>query len=210
VVGLKGGIIMQKSFEYILENNRLRALVREHMEVKPLRRATGVGSIAHALQIACGNGSSTSQIMRYFAPERLSAIDREGDLIAVARKTHDPAKFDFYARDVFSLGFDDNVFDAVFNLADLHNYEDWETGLMELKRVLKPGGLLIMEDLSRETFGHSAGKIFKMLTDHPYDSMLSMEDFRDFALRNGFEVLHFERRNPLGLLKYFIMIARKA
>ena len=201
---------MRKNFEYLLENNDLRALVREHMEVKPLRKATDVGSITHALQIACGNGSSSAQIMKYFSPRKLSAIDREEELIALARRAHPAPAFDFHARDVFSLGFDDELFDAVFNLADLHNYRDWGIGLMELKRVLKPGGLLIMEDLSQETFEHSAGKIFKMLTDHPYDSMLTAEGFRDFALGNGFEILHFEEKNSLGLLKYFVMVARKA
>jgi ubiquinone/menaquinone biosynthesis C-methylase UbiE len=198
------------TFEYLLENNRLRALVRERMEVEPLRKATSVGSIPHALQIACGSGSSTSQLMKYFSPEKLTAVDREAELIAVARETHDSGKFEFHARDVFTLDFDDDLFDAVFNLADLHNYCDWRIGLMELRRVLKPGGLLIMEDLSRETFSHAAGRVFRRLTEHPYDSMLTMGEFRDYALRNGFEILHFEERIPLGLLKYFIMVARKA
>jgi ubiquinone/menaquinone biosynthesis C-methylase UbiE len=201
---------MKKGFEYFLENNRLRELVREHMEVKPLRGATGVGAIPRALQIACGSGSSSSQLMKYFSPGKLSAIDREEELIALARETHARDAYDFYARDVFSLGFGDELFDAVFNLADLHNYRDWELGLMELKRVLKPGGLLIMEDLSRETFDHAAGRIFKMLTAHPYDSMLTVDGLKEFTLRNGFEILHFEEKNPLGLLRYFVMVARKA
>jgi ubiquinone/menaquinone biosynthesis C-methylase UbiE len=197
------------TFEYRLENNPLRALVREHMEVKPLRKAAEVGSIGRALQIACGNGSSTSQIMKYFSPGKLFAVDREEDLIAIARETHASGAFEFYPQDVFSLSFRDGHFDAVFNLADLHNYEDWRTGLLELRRVLKPGGFLIMEELSRETFAYAAGKVFKRLTDHPYDSMLSVEGFREYAIRSGFEILRFEDRVSLGLLKYFIMVARK-
>jgi ubiquinone/menaquinone biosynthesis C-methylase UbiE len=200
---------MKKGFEYYLENNRLRALVREHMEIRPLRRATDVGAIPLALQIACGSGSSSAQLVKYFSPGKLSALDREEELIALARETHASRVYDFRAGDVFSLGFDDGLFDAVFNLADLHNYRDWELGMMELRRVLKPGGLLIMEDLSRETFARAAGWIFKKLTAHPYDSMLTVDGLRDFTLRNGFEILHFEEMNPLGLLKYFVMVARK-
>ncbi len=199
----------QKTFESVLENNPLRALVREHLEIKPLRKAADIGSIPHALQIACGNGGSTSQLMKYFSPAKLSAIDREDELIEVARETHASDAFEFYPQDVFSMSFDDNSFDAVFDLADLHNYRDWEIGLMELKRVLKRGGLLILEELSLETFAHSAGRIFKLLTDHPYDFMLTMGGFRDCARRNGFEILHFEEKNPFGLLKYFIMVAKK-
>ena len=197
------------SFEYLLENNRARALVRERMEIKPLRDATEVGRIPHALQIACGSGSSSSQLMRHFSLGKLSAIDREAELIALARETHDPEVFSFYAQDVFTMSFEDDLFDAAFNLADLHNYRNWQTGLVELRRVLKPGGLLIMEDLSRETFSQASGRVFKRLTDHPYDSMLTMKGFRDFTLRSGFEILHFEEKNPFGMLKYFIMVARK-
>jgi ubiquinone/menaquinone biosynthesis C-methylase UbiE len=148
--------------------------------------------------------------MKYFAPRRISAIEREAELVAVARETHAADPFDFHAQDVFSMRFEDGLFDAVFNLADLHNYRDWETGLMELKRVLKPGGLLIMEELSRETFAYGAGTIFRRLTAHPYDYMLTMNGFREYAEEIGFEILHFEERIPLGLLKYFIMVARKA
>jgi ubiquinone/menaquinone biosynthesis C-methylase UbiE len=200
---------MEKNFEYYLENNRLRALVREHMEIKPLRKATDVGEINHALQIACGIGSSTSQLMRYFSPKKLSAIERVPELVDIARKTHDANAYEFFAQDVFTMRFEDGLFDAVFNLADLHNYRDWEIGLVELRRVLKPGGLLIMEDLARESFSYAAGRIFKRLTDHPYDSMLTIKDFRECALQNGFELLRFEEHNPFGLLKYFIMVARK-
>jgi ubiquinone/menaquinone biosynthesis C-methylase UbiE len=201
---------MRKNFEYYLENNRARAFVREVMEVRPLRRATEVAGIGHALQIACGVGSSSSQLMRHFAPRRLTAIEREPELVEVARATHDPGRFEFLAGDVFSMGFRDGAFDAVFNLADLHNYADWRAGFDELGRVLKPGGLLIMEDMSRESFAYAAGRAFKRLTAHPYDEMLTTGEFRAHALARGFEILNFAEVKALGLLKYFIMIARKA
>jgi ubiquinone/menaquinone biosynthesis C-methylase UbiE len=201
---------MELSFEYLLENNALRAKVREELEIKPLRRATDVRAIGHALQIACGRGSSSSQLMKHFSPEKLSAIEREPELVEVARKTHAPESFAFYAQDVFSMEFEDASFDAAFNLADLHNYRDWEAGLLELRRVLKPGGLLIMEELSRESFESASGRVFKRLTEHPYESMLTIGAFREAAVRGGFEILRFEELNPFGLLKYFIMIARKA
>ncbi len=198
-----------RTFEERLENNRLRAYVRDLMEVRPLRKATDVGRIPRALHIACGNGSPTSLILKRFSLDRVWAIDRDADLIADARR--DPAfdNVEFSVGDVRSLGYEDGWFDAVFDLADLHNFRDWERGLLEMRRVLRPGGLLILEELSRETFAHSAGRLFKRLTEHPYDAMLTTAEFRDSVARNGFEILHFERKNPLGLLRYFVMIARK-
>jgi len=197
-------------FEFILENNPLRAWVRENLEVKPMRAATDVGRIDHALHIACGNGSATQMIRRYFSPERISAVDQNGEVIAAACSKYQSDTVDFSVQDVRSLSFGDSLFDAVFDLADLHNFPDWKQGVMELKRVLKPGGLLILEEISQETFSHAAGRLFKALTDHPYDSMLTMKGLHDHLHENGFEITHFEERNPFGLLRYFIMVARKA
>jgi ubiquinone/menaquinone biosynthesis C-methylase UbiE len=196
-------------FEYAIENNRLRSRVRENMEVKPLRAATEVGTLDDALHVACGNGRATELILKYFPAKRMSAIDREADLISVARQTHSGEGLDFSVQDVRSLGFADGRFDAVFDLADLHNHADWEKGLAEMWRVLRPGGLLILEELSRESFERAAGRLFKALTEHPYDRMLTAEAFKDRVLGSGFEILRFEERNPFGLLKYFLMIARK-
>lgn len=199
----------QNTFELVLENNPLRAWIRETLEVRPMRAATDIGRIDHALHIACGNGSATQMILKYFSPERISAVDQNGQLIAAARRKYQSDTVDFSVQDVRSLSFGDKLFDAVFDLADLHNFQDWKQGVMELKRVLKPGGLLILEEISQETFSHAAGKLFKALTDHPYESMLTMQGLHDHVLQNGFEILHFEEKNPLGLLKYFIAVARK-
>ena len=199
----------QRGFEYFLENNPLRSIVREHVEVKPLRTATDIGRIRHALHIACGDGTSSQMILKYFSPGRLSGVDKEDALIAAANQTRASDAVDFSAQDVRSLSFGDGTFDAAFNLADLHNYVDWQRGVTELRRVLEPGGLLIMEDLSLETFSNAAGKVFRRLTEHPYDSMLTIEAFRDFVLRSGFEILYLREKNPLRLLKYFVMVARK-
>ena len=199
----------QKGFEYFLENNPLRSIVREHVEVKPLRAATDIGHIGHALQIACGDGTSSQMILKYFNPARLSGVDKEAPLIAAANQRHASGTVDFSAQNVRSMSFEDGTFDAAFNLGDLHNYVDWHKGVTELRRVLKPGGLLIMEDLSLETFSNAIGKVFRRLTEHPYDCMLTIEAFRDFVFRSGFEILYLQEKNPLGLLRYFVMVARK-
>ncbi len=197
------------SFETWLENNWLRPYVREQFEVKPLRRATDIGTIAHALHIECKDGKPTSLIMKHFSIEKMTAIDRDERMVAVARANPKLAGINFAVGDVCSLSFADGTVDAVFDLAELHNYADWERGLAEMRRVLKPGGLLILEELSLESFRHAAGRLFKLLTEHPYDAMFTTEKFRSSVFRHGFETSHFEERNQFGLLKYFTMVARK-
>ena len=197
------------SFETWLESHPLRPFVREQSEVKPLRRAADFEAIPHALHIECKDGVPTAQILRHFPVERVTGIDRDESLVAAARENPACAGADFSVGDVRSLGFTDGTFDAVFDLAELHNYADWEQGLLEIHRVLKHGGLLILEELSRESFSWGAGRLFKALTEHPYDVMFTADAFRDRVLGSGFDILGFDRRTPFGLLKYFIMVARK-
>jgi ubiquinone/menaquinone biosynthesis C-methylase UbiE len=196
-----------KNFEYALENNRLRSIVREAMEVRRLRSATDVGAIGRALHIACGGGDPTRLILKHFDLRGLCGIDKDPEVVAAARRAY--PDFDFSVGEVRDLRFEDCRFDAAFDLADLHNYPDWERGLSELFRVLRPGGLLVLEEISRETFSRGAGRLFKALTEHPYDSMLTVPDFRSRVERIGFRIESFEEYNPLGLLRYFVMAARK-
>lgn len=201
---------MPVSFEYMLENNPLRSRVREAMEVKCLRKGTDVGTVAHALHIACGNGTPTRLIRKHFSVTRMSAVDQNPAMVAAAREKYTDGSVAFAVGDVRRLAFDDGQFDAVFDLADLHNYPDWKGCVMELRRVLKPGGLLILEELSRESFAHAAGRLFKALTEHPYEAMLTVAEFQEHVRRSGFQVRYFREENPLGLLRYFVMVAEKA
>jgi len=202
--------VKPKSFEAWLESHPVRPFVREQSEVKPLRRSADFEAIPHALHIECKDGVPTAQIMRHFPVEKVTGIDRDESLVAAARANPACVGADFSVGDVRSLGFTDGTFDAVFDLAELHNYADWEQGLHEIHRVLKRGGLLILEELSRESFSWGAGRLFKALTEHPYDVMFTADAFRDRVLESGFEIASFDRRTPFGLLKYFTMIARKA
>jgi SAM-dependent methyltransferase len=199
----------QLTFESMLENNPLRAWVRDLMEVRPLRAAAGPGSFRRTLHIACGNGSATRIILKHFTVERLSGVDRDPAVIAAARADPPLPASDFTVGDVRRLAFADGVFDAAFDLADLHNYPAWREGVRELWRVLAPGGLLVMEEITRETFSHGAGRLFKALTEHPYDAMLSIAELRACVAETGFRLLHDSVRNPLGLFRYFIMVAQK-
>ena len=199
----------QPLFEFLLENNPLRGYVKETMEVKLLREKTDVGAIPRALEIGCGTGIGSRLIMKYFSPEKLISIDGNDELIAVACRKRACDAVEYSTQNIRALPFEDDQFDAVFDLADLHNSEDWREGLRELTRVLKPGGLLILEEITLDTFTHAAGKLFRRLAEHPYESMMTVTELSAEILRNGFEVLDFEERIPFGLLKYYFMIARK-
>ena len=51
-----------------------------------------------------------------------------------------------------NLPFDDDSFDAVTVAFGVRNYENLELGLSEMRRVLKPGGKLVILEFSRVKF----------------------------------------------------------
>lgn len=196
-------------FEDALERFPLRAYVREKIEVQGLRNLVDDITITQALHYSCGNGEATRTIIKYFNPQNMYGVDASEDLITAARNNPANEIIHFSVRDSWKLSFEDNYFDAVFDLADLHNYSDWRIALQELKRVIKPGGYLFIEDLSAESFEYCTGKLFKALTAHPYDAMLRLDEFNSYLREIGFEIMRFEKINQLGLFKFFRMLAKK-
>lgn len=197
------------SFEEALEANPLRPLVRYWMEIRPLWKSAGLGHLPGALQVACLCGDSTMQLKRRFDIGRLVAVDKSEELVALAEEKHGASGVEFGVRDIPALGFPDASFDAVFNLAELHNYADWRGGLAEMVRVLRPGGYLVMNDLVRESFERGMGPYYKKKTVHPYDRMMTLAEFRGELDGQGLEVLRFGTRNPFGFIRYLVLVARK-
>jgi len=197
------------SFEEKLERNPLRGMIREYFEVKPLRDIADPGKLDLALHYCSRNGKGTALIHKYFSPGRINAIDPDEALVKVSRETLAGFPVDIASGPLTRLGFSDARFDAVFVLGELHNYPAWRDCLGEIARVTKPGGFFFIEDLSAESFEYALGRYFKAKTDHRYDAMLRLEEFRDAVQAAGFEILRLRKRKPFGLFPYFVMAARK-
>ncbi len=95
------------------------------------------------LDLGCGNGRFY-QVMKDKNIDYIG-VDISEKLIEIAKKRFPKAKFQ--VADALNLPFPDNYFDKVFSIAVLHHIPSKEFRLQSLKearRVLKPGGLLIL------------------------------------------------------------------
>jgi SAM-dependent methyltransferase/GNAT superfamily N-acetyltransferase len=131
------------------------------------------------LDIGCGPGTITIDLAARVAPGAVLGIDREPAVIAEAVRLLQPGRSDnveFRAGDVYSLDLDDESFDVVHAHQVLQHLTDPVAALAEMRRVLRPGGILAVRD------GDYGGFVWA-----PSDRLLDrwMDLYHDVCRRNG-------------------------
>lgn len=195
--------------EFVAMNNPIRRFIQDKYEVKILKNITSIKDINIVLEIGCGSGNGTKLIKKYFLPKNIIAIDLDDKMIEIANKRIKDDSIKFLAMDGSKLDFPDEYFDAVFDFKAIHHIPNWKDCLMEIKRVLKPQGELVLEDLSLETFTTGIGNLWRILSDHPYEFMYTKRSFTDFLNEIGFEIRSCKEFNPLHLIRHFSLNAIK-
>ncbi|WP_308639388.1 methyltransferase domain-containing protein [Paenibacillus silvisoli] len=108
------------------------------------------------LEAGSGPGFVTEQLLERLPTIRLTSLDIDETLLNKAkhRLSHIPEfKLAFKHASVYETGLPDNQFDfAVARLLFLHLHDPVQAA-MEMKRVLKPGGKLVIIDLDDGIFG---------------------------------------------------------
>lgn len=104
------------------------------------------------LDIATGTGDLAIQAYSILKPESILGIDISEGMMDVGRQKVANAglsdKIDFKKEDCLALTLADNSFDAAMVAFGVRNFEDLDQGLREIYRVLKPGGELMILELS--------------------------------------------------------------
>lgn len=101
------------------------------------------------LDVGCGPGTITVGLAARVAPGRATGIDAEPAVVAEASKGaggRGPDNVDFATGDVYRLDFEDATFDVVHAHQVLQHLTDPVAALGEMRRVLRPGGILAVRD----------------------------------------------------------------
>lgn len=126
---------------------------------------TGVSDI---LDVACGTGDLTFRLHELYPEAKITGLDLSEGMLDVARKKL--AKTDrktreaisFMSGDCLSLPFADNSFDLITVAYGVRNFERLGDGYREMHRVLRPGGVLCVIELSEpsNSFLHSLYRFY--------------------------------------------------
>lgn len=116
------------------------------------RHVAGI-SHPHILDVATGTADLLLRMARDIPPAKFTGADLSAEMMAIgSAKLHregiDASRFEMVRADSMALPFGDSTFDAVTVAFGVRNFADIARGLSELRRVLKPGGLLCVLELS--------------------------------------------------------------
>lgn len=97
------------------------------------------------LDFGCGPGTISVGLAERIAPGELHGIDMEETQVELARaaaKDGGHSNITFHVGNATELPFEDNTFDVAHCHAVLMHIPDTQAALSEVKRVLKPGGII--------------------------------------------------------------------
>ncbi|MDR2939435.1 MAG: class I SAM-dependent methyltransferase [Clostridiales bacterium] len=141
------------------------------------------------LEVATGTGLIAINIASYV--RRVEAVDFSPKMIEAANKKKFPGNVSFSVGDATALSYNDNSFDAVIISNALHIMPTPVEALSNIRRVLKPGGLLIAPTYSHGHLKNRAwdlnAKILKLIGFETH-SKWAPDEYLDFIRQNGFHI----------------------
>ncbi|MGI0071554.1 MAG: ubiquinone/menaquinone biosynthesis methyltransferase [Thermoplasmata archaeon] len=131
-----------------------------------LDRFRPTGPVERILDLGCGTGELTRLAAHHFPAARVVGLDFTAAMLAVARRrTGVSARVGYGRGTAMRLPFRDGVFDLATNAFLARNLANLDTALAEMRRVLRPGGVLLVLEIT-EPVSPAFGSVFHAYFDH--------------------------------------------
>ena len=174
------------------------------------------------LDVATGTGDFAILAAKLLEPEALLGVDLSEGMMEVARQKVEREELQgvirFQKEDCLNLSFPNGSFDALTVAYGIRNFSDLDCGLREMHRVLRPGGRLVIIELTaprhfpmRQLFwlyshvwmplvGRLVSKDSRAYSYLPatMEAFPQGEEMRQILMRAGFSDVNF-RRFTFGL-----------
>jgi ubiquinone/menaquinone biosynthesis C-methylase UbiE len=146
------------------------------------------------VDIGCGPGFLGLELLRLAPGMRIIGVDPDERMIRIAQqkaKEFGVKGFEGRLGDAEQLPIEDGVVDIVVTLSAIHHWPDVSSGIREVYRVLKVGGLFIGKDRNRahhknqRNTGHHEGKHSKGLTTSEMTTILEESAFQIRLVKEG-------------------------
>lgn len=140
------------AFRYDFLNRFLSVGIDKGWRKKALRQLKPLQPKA-ILDVATGTGDVAIMAYELLKPEKITGIDISEKMLEIGRekvlKLGLDQQINLQSGDSEAISFPDDSFDAVTVAFGVRNFEQLELGLKEIRRVLKPGGKLVVLEFSK-------------------------------------------------------------
>jgi ubiquinone/menaquinone biosynthesis C-methylase UbiE len=140
------------------------------------------------LEGGCGAGYGIEVISDYFRPKEYYAFDLNKGMVersqsVVKRKG---LRVNVFQGDVTAIDLPSEKFDVVFIFTVLHHEKKWRSALKEINRVLKPNGLLLINEINNRSLDwfERYAKVY-----HPKSARFTWKMFRSELNKADFLIL---------------------
>jgi demethylmenaquinone methyltransferase/2-methoxy-6-polyprenyl-1,4-benzoquinol methylase len=136
---------------YDLMNSAMTAGLHHQWRQRAVDRAE-LGPGSDALDVCCGTGDLALELRRRIGPDgRVVGCDFSEPMLEIARRKsgEEGLPVEFGWADALDLPYGDRSFDAVTIGFGARNLADLDRGLSEMGRVLRPGGRLVILEITR-------------------------------------------------------------
>ncbi len=99
-----------------------------------------IGEAQRVLDVGCGPGALTGELVRRFGADAVAAVDPSPGFVEAAGQRHPGV--DVQRAEAESLPFDDGAFDAALAQLVVHFMTDPASGIAEMRRVTRRGGVV--------------------------------------------------------------------
>jgi ubiquinone/menaquinone biosynthesis C-methylase UbiE len=171
-----------------------------------LKSSASIPPHAAVLDIGCGTGQFERLVLREHPEQRMVGVDLSEKMLEIAQQNcRAYPNVAFCIASASALPFRDHSFDVAISASALHYFDQPEVSLAEMRRVVKPGGSVVILDWCKDYLLCRLFDIVLKLIEPAYQCCYTQREFHHLLASAQFDI-QFARKVRIGLV-WGLMIA---
>ncbi len=144
---------------------------------------------ATVLDIGCGTGEFEQLLLTENPQQVITGVDISEEMLLVAQqKCRSYSHVSFQNASVSDLPFTNNSFDVIVSASAFHYFDDPNVALMEIRRVLKPEGKVLILDWCKDYLSCQICDFILKLFDPAYKQCYTQKEFHHLLTSAQFDI----------------------